>query len=105
MLIVSKEFEYKYRQDHGLLGSMIDFPGAPFRKPNEMETPRQGPIGRAVRKLTPRKSSLVNLLKGKGWNRSEEMKPYHGWGGRESTLDLTQDLTMTSIRDLRGMEK
>lgn len=41
-------------------------------------TPKQGPIGRAVRKLTPRKSSLVNLLKGKGWNKSEETKQSSG---------------------------
>jgi predicted nucleic acid-binding Zn ribbon protein len=27
-----------------------------------------------MRKLTPRKASLVNLMKGKGWNKSEERK-------------------------------
>jgi hypothetical protein len=26
-----------------------------------------------MRKLTPRKTSLVNLMKGKGWNKSDEM--------------------------------
>lgn len=48
---------------------MMDFPHS--RKQNENATPKQGAIGRAVRKLTPRKSSLVNLLKGKGWNRND----------------------------------
>ena len=27
-----------------------------------------------MRKLTPRKASLVNLMKGKGWNKSDEAK-------------------------------
>jgi hypothetical protein len=31
-----------------------------------------GAFGRAVRKLTPRKASLKNLLKGKGWGKGEE---------------------------------
>jgi len=30
---------------------------------------KEGTIGRAVRKLTPRKSSFVSLLKGKGWGK------------------------------------
>lgn len=52
---------------------------------NENSTPKAGEggggaWGRAVRKLTPRKASLVNLLKGKGWNRVE---------GSHSTHDLT----------------
>lgn len=83
---------------------MMDISGAPFRKPDDMESHRQGPISRAVRKLTPRKSSLVNLLKGRGWNRSEEVKAYHSCAERESTVNLTQDLTMTSLRDFRGMQ-
>lgn len=36
---------------------------------------RKGAFGRAVRKLTPRKSSFVNLLKGKGWGKGEEGEP------------------------------
>jgi hypothetical protein len=104
MLTIVQNFEYKYRQDHKLLGTMMDFPVAPFRKPQDIESSRQGPISRAVRKLTPRKSSLVNLLKGKGWNRPEEMRPYHGWGERDPTLSLTQAFTMTSMRDLQHME-
>lgn len=66
---------------------MVDIPGPP-RKQSENATPRQGPIGRAVRKLTPRKASLVNLLKGKGWNRAEEghSKPAFNWSGDESGL-------------------
>ncbi|OAG08123.1 uncharacterized protein CC84DRAFT_1162117, partial [Paraphaeosphaeria sporulosa] len=56
------EFEYKYRQDHNLLGTDVPPLNA---KP---EDGNQGPLGRAIRKMTPRKSSFVNLLKGKGWN-------------------------------------
>ncbi|KAF2791487.1 hypothetical protein K505DRAFT_248859 [Melanomma pulvis-pyrius CBS 109.77] len=62
------EFEYRYRQEHKLLGEVLNTPTYPKRK---LDDNRQGPIGRAVRKLTPRKSSLVNLLKGKGWSKTE----------------------------------
>ncbi|KAF2747938.1 hypothetical protein M011DRAFT_24957 [Sporormia fimetaria CBS 119925] len=66
-------FEYKYRRDHGLLDSMPEYPTRSSSKGAVTATPRQGgPFGRAVRKLTPRKSSLVNLLMGKGWNKAEE---------------------------------
>jgi hypothetical protein len=36
---------------------------------------RKRAFGRAVRKLTPRKSSFVNLMKGKGWSKGEEEEP------------------------------
>jgi len=32
-------------------------------------SPKGNAFGRAIRKLTPRKSSMVNLLKGKGWKK------------------------------------
>ncbi|KAF2712622.1 hypothetical protein K504DRAFT_531686 [Pleomassaria siparia CBS 279.74] len=64
------EFEYKYRQDHELLGATLNDMPPPKRKPDD--DLKQGAIGRAVRKLTPRKSSFANLLKGvKGWNKTE----------------------------------
>jgi hypothetical protein len=44
------------------------------RKHDNPATPK-GSFGRAVRKLTPRKSSFVNLLKGKGWGKGDEAKP------------------------------
>lgn len=86
------EFEYKYRHDHKLLGTLVDFGGDRRRHligGNENATPKHaggggGAIGRAVRKLTPRKASLVNLLKGKGWNRNEES---------------THDLTIGSVEE------
>jgi hypothetical protein len=46
----------------------------PPRKHDDETTPK-GAFGRAVRKLTPRKSSFVNLLKGKGWGKADETKP------------------------------
>lgn len=62
-----------------MLGTAFDLPPPKNRK-HDNATPRQGPIGRAVRKLTPRKSSFVNLLKGKGWNTGkEEMKMTDGF--------------------------
>jgi hypothetical protein len=39
------------------------------------ESTSKGPIGRAVRKLTPRKASFVNLFKGKGWNKNDDPGP------------------------------
>jgi hypothetical protein len=45
----------------------------PPRKHDDPAT-RKGALGRAVRKLTPRKSSFVNLLKGKGWSKGEEVE-------------------------------
>ena len=55
-----------------MLDTKHDLPPS-LRKPEE-STPK-GPIGRAVRKLTPRKASFANLFKGKGWNRSDGIKP------------------------------
>lgn len=55
-----------------MLDTKHDLP-ASLRKPEE-STPK-GPIGRAVRKLTPRKASFANLFKGKGWNRNDDTKP------------------------------
>ncbi|KAH6616525.1 hypothetical protein C7974DRAFT_442277 [Boeremia exigua] len=65
------EFEYRYRKDHKLLDTKFDLPPS-LRKPEE-STPK-GPIGRAVRKLTPRKASFANLFKGKGWNKTDDLK-------------------------------
>jgi hypothetical protein len=73
-----QEFEYRYRQEHRMLGNVFDLP-PPRNRKHDDSTPRQGPIGRAVRKLTPRKSSFVNLLMGKGWGTGrEDMKMTDG---------------------------
>ncbi|KAF2115977.1 hypothetical protein BDV96DRAFT_646145 [Lophiotrema nucula] len=66
------EFEHKYRQEHSLLEAMTSVGPAPTRSDLEVTTPKQSSFGKAVRKLTPRKASLVNLLKGKGWNKVDE---------------------------------
>ena len=66
-------FEYKYRKDNELLGNP-NYPMHPPRKHDDQTTPK-GAFGRAVRKLTPRKSSFVNLLKGKGWGKEDEERP------------------------------
>ncbi|RYO14048.1 hypothetical protein AA0111_g12089 [Alternaria arborescens] len=73
------EFDYKYRKDNKLLGNPLDIPPMSLRKQEENATSagtraETGPFGRAIRKLTPRKASLVNLMKGKGWNKSDEAK-------------------------------
>ncbi|EUC43919.1 hypothetical protein COCMIDRAFT_38188 [Bipolaris oryzae ATCC 44560] len=71
------EFEYKYRKDHRLLGNLADLPRRAPPKQSDSETvpvTGAGTLERALRKMTPRKSSLVNLMKGKGWNKSDEMK-------------------------------
>jgi hypothetical protein len=47
----------------------------PPPKRDDEGTNNKGAFGRAVRKLTPRKSSFVNLLKGKGWGKGDEVKP------------------------------
>ncbi|KAH9871691.1 hypothetical protein J1614_005946 [Plenodomus biglobosus] len=64
------ELEYRYRKDNKLLGNPLDLPVMPPQLQQDDKAPtHQGAFGRAVRKLTPRKSSLVNLrslLKGKG---------------------------------------
>ncbi|KAH9877235.1 hypothetical protein IAQ61_002598 [Plenodomus lingam] len=69
------EFEYRYRKDNKLLGNPLEFPAMlPYRKQDDKAPTHQGAFGRAVRKLTPRKSSLVNLrnlLKGKGKGEEE----------------------------------
>jgi hypothetical protein len=44
----------------------------PPRKHDGPATDNKGSFGRAVKKLTPRKSSFVNLLKGKGWGKGDE---------------------------------
>lgn len=46
----------------------------PPPKHEDQGTNNKGAFGRAVRKLTPRKSSFVNLLKGKGWGKGDEPK-------------------------------
>lgn len=66
-------FESRYRKDNKLLGNP-DYPIQPPRKLDDQCT-QKGSFGRAVRKLTPRKSSFVNLLKGKGWGKGDEGKP------------------------------
>ncbi|KAI2477138.1 hypothetical protein Ptr902_11211 [Pyrenophora tritici-repentis] len=69
------EFEYKYRKDHRMLGNHLDLLPLPSRKQDDNTTSMGvGAFGRAMRKLTPRKASLVNLIKGKGWNKSDETK-------------------------------
>ncbi|KAF2000122.1 hypothetical protein P154DRAFT_599554 [Amniculicola lignicola CBS 123094] len=67
------EFEYRYRQQNGLVVGNV-LPPSLQNPPSEIVTPKQGTMSRAMRKLTPRKNSLVNLLKGKGWNREVEEK-------------------------------
>ena len=67
-----QEFEYRYRKDHKMLDTKDDLPPS-LRKPDESAP--KGPIGRTVRKLTPRKASFANLLRGKGWSRTDDPKP------------------------------
>lgn len=60
-----------------MLGNQADLPRRAPPKQSDSETVLEtgaGTLERALRKLTPRKSSLVNLMKGKGWNKSDEMK-------------------------------
>ncbi|KAF2644897.1 hypothetical protein P280DRAFT_546311 [Massarina eburnea CBS 473.64] len=59
------EYELSYRREHKLLGREYEL--YPINK-YQRDGSNMGSIGRAVRKLTPRKSSFVNLIKGKGWN-------------------------------------
>lgn len=66
-----QEFEYIYRKAHRLLDSSLDLPPS-LRKPADHSA--KGPIGRAVRRLTPRKTSFANLFRGRGWSRSEDAK-------------------------------
>ncbi|KAH8642697.1 hypothetical protein IG631_00160 [Alternaria alternata] len=71
------EFEYKYREDNKLLGNSLGIPSMSLRKQEDSATSAgtgTGPFGRAIRKLTPRKASLVDLMKGKRWNKSDEAK-------------------------------
>ncbi|KAH7139254.1 hypothetical protein B0J11DRAFT_422146 [Dendryphion nanum] len=82
-------FEYKYPQHHQLLGSMTQPPPI-SRKQNENTNPKQGTIGRAVRKLTPRKSSFVNLLKGKGWNKTDDQKTTSEYNEQDVLSSTTQ---------------
>ncbi|KAJ4354925.1 hypothetical protein N0V95_003390 [Ascochyta clinopodiicola] len=98
------EFEYQYRKDHKMLDTKHDLPPS-LRKPEE-SSPR-GAIGRAVRKLTPRKASFANLFKGKGWNRNEDTKPadmrehigeLHGTADRSDGLGETAFLNAVDSR-------
>jgi hypothetical protein len=84
-----------------MLGTSFDLPPLKNRKPDDV-TPKQGPIGRAVRKLTPRKSSFINLLKGKGWGAGkEEMKT-----AEDSTNhDLSVVKSRTLIEDTNQSDK
>ncbi|CAI6340315.1 unnamed protein product [Periconia digitata] len=67
------EFENSYRRKHQLLGKEYDFAALNPRKQSNTDTPQDGPIVRAVRRLTPRKSSFVSLMRGKGRSREESM--------------------------------
>ncbi|KAF2997617.1 hypothetical protein E8E13_004042 [Curvularia kusanoi] len=87
------EFEYKYRKDHKMLDTAFDLPPSLRKLENHAN---EGPVGRAVRKLTPRKASFVNLFKGKGWNRSDET------GGLEAAEHLRELKEMTD--QLSGLE-
>jgi hypothetical protein len=78
-------FESRYRKDNKLLGNP-DYPMQPPRKHDDQGTQNKGAFGRAVRKLTPRKSSFVNLLKGKGWGKGDEAKPSDG---SEHSLEMS----------------
>ena len=71
-----------------MLDTKHDLPPS-LRKP-EKSTPK-GPIGRAVRKLTPRKASLANLFKGKGWNRN----------GDTNTVDMPGHVR--ELQDIMGL--
>ena len=95
LLTICQEFEYRYRKDHKMLDTKFELPPS-LRKPEE-STPK-GPIGRAVRKLTPRKASFANLFKGKGWNKNDDTKavdvPGHVREFQEIT-DLSNGLEST----------
>jgi len=88
LLTMWQEFEYKYRKDHKLLGNPLNLPNMPpFRKQDDKTSTHQGAFGRAVRKLTPRKSSLINLrnlLKGKG--KGDEARPGYVVDGNANAL-------------------
>ncbi|KAF1932756.1 uncharacterized protein M421DRAFT_1348 [Didymella exigua CBS 183.55] len=89
------EFEYKYRKDHKLLDTKINLPPS-LRKPDNSTA--KGPIGRAVRRLTPRKASFANLFKGKGWNRVDDAKTVDVSGHIRELQDIA------SFSDGRGDE-
>ncbi|OAL00421.1 hypothetical protein IQ06DRAFT_377231 [Phaeosphaeriaceae sp. SRC1lsM3a] len=97
------EFEVRYRQDHKLPAAHFFHPP---RKHNDQTTPK-GALGRAVRKLTPRKSSLVNLLKGKSLGKADEVMA-HGRleQHRESLSDDARSYHVLNIvPDTRGHRK
>lgn len=50
----------------------------------------KGPFSRAIRKMTPRKSSFVNLLKGKGWN-TDDLKSMDGANDSDYALEHAFD--------------
>lgn len=57
---------------------MLDDPNYPLQSPPRKHKDQATPIGafdKVVRKLTPRKSSFVNLLKGKGKAKDDEAQP------------------------------
>ncbi|KAL1656342.1 hypothetical protein SLS61_000805 [Didymella pomorum] len=83
------EFEYKYRKDNKLLDIKLGLPPS-LCKPDESTT--KGPIGRAERKLTPRKASFAKLFKGKGWNRVDDTKT----GDVSTFVCELQDTSFTS---------
>lgn len=56
---------------------------------------KQGSLGRALRKMTPRKSSFVNLLKGKGWN-TEDLRSKDGLTDHDITSSKTVEISEES---------
>jgi hypothetical protein len=96
-----QEFEYKYRRNHKLLDSKFDLPPS-LRKPDDSTA--KGPIGRAVRKLTPRKASFANLFKGKGWNRADETKTLDGPGHLRELQDITGPFNGRETEDADSYE-
>jgi len=72
-----------------MLDTKLDLPPS-LRKPDE--STGKGPIGRAVRKLTPRKASFANLFKCKGWNRADDTKT----GDVSGHVRELQDTSFTS---------
>ena len=83
----NQEFEHKYRRDHDLLDTSS---GLPPLNPKPDDVNAKGPFSRAIRKMTPRKSSFVNLLKGKGWN-TDDLKSMDGANDGDYAFDHTLD--------------
>ncbi|USP73980.1 uncharacterized protein yc1106_01254 [Curvularia clavata] len=73
-------FEHKYRKDNKLLSNLADRPTRPWYERESKTAPAEaetGALGRAIKKLTPRKSSLANLMKVTGWNKADESKQHN----------------------------